>query len=302
MLVQCKMELKTRLLLPTAAVPHLFVFLLAVAVVVVDLWTLPASVSANKLTGIRRIRRDDYMDRYTEVLPCLDATPPSLIPFIQGHRKTQRDPPYSSLSCAPKQCFRVIQDGFEFLLTNDPNESERRKLERLRNRLEQEFYKQGWISQATAPLEVSRERRVVTSGKSSRSFNPDQPYEQLHADYFEVADYVVTAILYDEPPKDLKGGETCFADAFANVTAAAITTSRDQEYDDLNDSTTEETRQGFILQEGLLVEPRRGRLVLLSGGGENLHGPLAIRRKDQQRVSYVFFFRCKDLHQMNKEL
>ena len=42
---------------------------------------------------------------------------------------------------------------------------------------------------------------------------------------------------------------------------------------------------------GHVVEPRRGRVVLHSGGGENYHAAMRVLRG--QRSSFTAFFRCK---------
>ena len=41
---------------------------------------------------------------------------------------------------------------------------------------------------------------------------------------------------------------------------------------------------------GLVVEPRRGRLVLFSGGGENYHAPPAVTRG--RRTTFHAWFKC----------
>lgn len=44
------------------------------------------------------------------------------------------------------------------------------------------------------------------------------------------------------------------------------------------------------LAAGVLVEPRRGRLVLFSGGGENYHAPLPVAQG--RRTSFQVWFGC----------
>ena len=39
----------------------------------------------------------------------------------------------------------------------------------------------------------------------------------MHADYYESEGFVYTAILYDEPPEDLLGGETAIVDFWEKV-------------------------------------------------------------------------------------
>ena len=44
------------------------------------------------------------------------------------------------------------------------------------------------------------------------------------------------------------------------------------------------------LVAGVVVEPRRGRLVLFSGGGENYHAPLPVMQG--RRTSFQVWFGC----------
>jgi hypothetical protein len=44
------------------------------------------------------------------------------------------------------------------------------------------------------------------------------------------------------------------------------------------------------LVEGIVVEPRRGRLLLFSGGGENYHTPLNVVRG--RRAAWHGWFTC----------
>mmetsp|Transcript_15019 Transcript_15019/g.29290 ORF Transcript_15019/g.29290 Transcript_15019/m.29290 type:complete len:196 (+) Transcript_15019:664-1251(+) len=50
------------------------------------------------------------------------------------------------------------------------------------------------------------------------------------------------------------------------------------------------TASAATLTAGLVVEPRRGRLLLFSGGGENYHAPLAVVRG--RRTTLHVWFRC----------
>ena len=45
-----------------------------------------------------------------------------------------------------------------------------------------------------------------------------------------------------------------------------------------------------LLQRGLVVAPKAGRLVIFSGGAENFHAPLAVQHG--KRASLQMFFRC----------
>ena len=52
----------------------------------------------------------------------------------------------------------------------------------------------------------------------------------------------------------------------------------------------EATPEGARLLAGSVVEPRRGRLVLFSGGGENYHAPLPVMQG--RRTSFQVWFEC----------
>jgi hypothetical protein len=45
------------------------------------------------------------------------------------------------------------------------------------------------------------------------------------------------------------------------------------------------------LTRGVIVEPRRGRLVLFTGGGENYHAPLTVERG--RRTTFHAWFQCR---------
>ena len=205
--------------------------------------------------GIRRIPASQKAN-YTEWIPCLDELPTSLRPFAKEYRKTTRDPTYTSLSCAPKTCFRTVLDGFEHLLEMEDLEEMADQVALLLN------------PYSSGTLESSIRRQQTFSGRSATA--GQDPFEQFHVDYFEVADYVMTGLVYGEPSSNLQGGESGFADAFVKK----------------EDDKVE-------LQEGLVVEPKKGRLLLFSGGGENFHGPLPIRERTQERPTTILFFKCQ---------
>ena len=46
----------------------------------------------------------------------------------------------------------------------------------------------------------------------------------------------------------------------------------------------------FTLRRGLVVAPKRGRVVLFSGGGENIHTALPVRAGRRQTIQA--FFKC----------
>lgn len=234
---------------------------------------IAATIPTSHSQPIRRINQTQVAN-YTEFLPCLNEMPSSLIPFAQEYRKRTREPLYTNLPCAPPKCFRSVLDGYDHLLEL--------ALEDMADQVAQVMYEQGLVSLDKSPIQSSIRRKQTFSGRS-QAVNRD-PFEQFHMDYFEVPAYVVTGLLYREPTPTttdqivLQGGETCFADAFS------------REEDGGGDTSTGTK----TLQKGLLVEPKKGRLLLFSGGGENFHGPLPIRNPDQQRPTFILFFKCQD--------
>ena len=100
-------------------------------------------------------------------------------------------------------------------------------------------------------------------------------WTQLHADYYESPHYVFSAVLFTgEQEADetaLVGGECGLADALRRDEAGAVTLAR-----------------------GLVVEPKRGRLVLFSGGGENYHSPLAVVQGRRTTVHAWFKCQCEE--------
>jgi len=233
---------------------------------------------------IRRFLKSETI-QYQEFVPCLDELPQHLHPYLKDYRKTTRDPHYSSLSCLPPEttrenrCFRAFYDGYEHLLLEGGKG--RDGLEYISDRVVEIIYQKGLMSRDVTPIVSSKKEYRMRHGASNSNRNSlEDPFEALHVDYFEVSDYVMTAILYDEASENLAGGETCIADSLAP--------SKDN--NELN----------YTLQEGIVVEPKKGRLVMFTGGGENLHSPLPIYRTDQERPTYIMFFKCKDDNSDNR--
>ena len=127
-------------------------------------------------------------------------------------------------------------------------------------------------------------------------------YGQLHADYFESKLYVYTAILYDEQPEDLIGGETALVDFLLlnkddGSTAVEKVMFGLQSDTGVKKNTAKQTlenaaTQPLKLTSGMVVEPKPGRLVLFSSGGENFHAPLEVMRG--KRPTFHFWFKCKE--------
>ena len=116
----------------------------------------------------------------------------------------------------------------------------------------------------------------------------------MHADYFESSDYVYTAILYDDPPEDLVGGETVLVDFMTEFSGGTkenpeevssnerVTfgmrmedTNITHNHDYKEYTTRAKARAAKIanrppieLTPGMIVEPKHGRLVVFSAGGE----------------------------------
>lgn len=58
-----------------------------------------------------------------------------------------------------------------------------------------------------------------------------------------------------------------------------------------SDHTDNNEQKIIDFNSGVIVEPKRGRLVLLSAGGENIHTPMEVKRGI--RPTYHFWFKCK---------
>jgi hypothetical protein len=121
-------------------------------------------------------------------------------------------------------------------------------------------------------VQVSTARRKDYERPASKSASEaHNEWSQLHADYYESAGYVFSAVLFlGEEEGDVEpraGGETGLADALAHDDGGGVT-----------------------LVGGLVVEPRRGRLVIFSGGGENYHAPLPVTRG--RRTTFHAWFKC----------
>ena len=117
----------------------------------------------------------------------------------------------------------------------------------------------------------------------------------MHADYFESKLYVYTAILYDEQPEDLIGGETALVDFVPVQTDHGSTAFGLQSDTGVKKNTAKQTlenaaTQPLKLTSGMVVEPKPGRLVLFSSGGENFHAPLEVVRG--KRPTFHFWFKC----------
>ena len=113
------------------------------------------------------------------------------------------------------------------------------------------------------------------SPRASEWSSTQDDWYQLHADYIQNEDYVFTSILYTDTERDptLLGGETGLADELELIHAPGGLSS---------------TR----LKRGTLIDPKPGRLVIFTGGGENYHAPLRVRGPGATSRLHVWF-KCK---------
>jgi len=212
----------------------------------------------------------------------------------QGYqgRKSYRDPPLQSLCCFPThgRCFRAVFDGRVPLPAGLNSVGVRADL--VRSLITGPTYREigtairallaSELGVEAGTVEVSTARTVqYTPAGILQTLLPStcalvglhvHGLSELHADYYENAKFTFSAILFlDIEANDevtLIGGETGFVDELKRNT----TTSQLQ------------------LTKGVVVEPRRGRLVLFSGGGENYHSAMEVVQG--RRTALHMWFRC----------
>jgi hypothetical protein len=107
---------------------------------------------------------------------------------------------------------------------------------------------------------------IDTLWKYSDSYSEIDRWSNIHSDYYENSNYLFTAILFLEYDDHLIGGETGFVD---NIII--------------------ENKHLKVL-EGLVVEPKIGRLILFTCG-ENYHAPLRVY--SGTRTAYHIWFNLK---------
>ena len=88
------------------------------------------------------------------------------------------------------------------------------------------------------------------------------------------ARFVYTAVLY-------------LADEEADITAR-----RGGETALVDEMHRDERSGECVLAKGVVVEPRRGRLLIFTGSGENYHSPLPVVQG--RRTTYHAWFKCAD--------
>ena len=87
--------------------------------------------------------------------------------------------------------------------------------------------------------------------------------------------------MYDDHPDNLQGGETALINFRLNGISQEVTFGM-----------TNGEQPQFEVSDGIIVEPKPGRLVLFSSGAENFHFPMVV--KQGKRPTYHFWFKCKD--------
>ena len=226
------------------------------------------------------VRRFYAARNYTWVktLPCATKLRPDVHQFAQSHRKDWRNPPHASTPCftGGRQCFRAVLDGVV-------NMTETHNGKPLAQLLDPQILQivRKRFGRPEAEINLSRYKAYVPeafqpASPGAKPFGGDNytnPWQLMHADYFENINYEVTAILYlgdeEQDTVSLVGGETALVDALVQDADADV----------------------VRLVEGMIVEPRRGRLLLFSGGGENYHTPLPVRRG--RRTAWHLWMKCK---------
>ena len=250
-------------------------------------------------------------------LPCAHDRNLELHNHSAAHRRSWRDPPIPSLACFPGRCFRGVYDGRVSLATHRhqwrrglPNEtlvdaqldavvagrkppvvvgppkSERLHDEEAQrdysNQIMQLLHDEFGVDLATIRESTKRFKEYASTDRDfggnpridsthTRTLSCGGRYAQMHSDYYESANYVFTAVLYlgDEVGDDVArvGGETALIDEMRRDAAGACELAR-----------------------GVTVEPKPGRLVVFSGGGENYHAPLRVERG--RRTTFHVWFDC----------
>ena len=227
-------------------------------------------------------------------------------------RKRFRTPPVPELPCFPAhhRCWRAVFDGRVDVPESGATEPMRRE---------------GYVIQIAKVLEDDLGVDMRLTACSTSRFKeyhaaPSPPgddpaavhlrlaqknWSQMHADWHESERYTFTAVLYlgDEEGDGVKlvGGETGIADSLQwDVVSAADGRTR------LGDAILEPRPTGAdgaarvppgaalvaSVRRGLVVEPKRGRLLLFSSGGENYHSPLEVAAG--RRTAFHAWFACHD--------
>lgn len=268
------------------------------------------------LPSLRRISSSDHAN-FTQLFPCINdvSIPPftEIEPILTRDRKKSRSPSFDSLSCAPpnkNMCFRGVYDGFDDLVSDAHKDHP--DVHSIFSRIAVLF--ESLILHPEAPLspEILLEEiepTLLEPAVEKLNAVRRQKTTTLHSDYFETDKFVYTAILYDEPPKDLLGGETALVDfipdggydfmkEFSSMEKVTFgmkiweNKTAVLSEDEASTAIFHNDNQPVEFTSGMIVEPKLGRLLLFSGGGENFHAPLEVKRG--YRPSYIFWFKCKN--------
>lgn len=279
-------------------------------------------------TALQRISASDHAN-ITEFFPCINDVSicsyrAGIEPILNSHRKKSRFPKYSALPCAPPNtdlCFRGVYDGFEGLLGDAHKAFQNSGISTARNHSPE---KDRLLNRVALILEslilhpedlISPEmefdvKPILLESSVTRQKNyttgdlgEAQNFGHLHADYFESSSYVYTAILYDDPPTNLLGGETALVDftpllSKSNEKGKVAFGMKIKENETAilpgekaSKANDHPGSQPIDFTSGMIVEPKRGRLVLFTSGGENFHAPMEVKRGE--RPTYHFWFTCK---------
>ena len=215
-----------------------------------------------------RIGKETHAN-YTEYIPCINDVGDmgAINPFLPIQRKRTRQPSYTALKCTPEpsKCFRAVFDGYDHL-RGAQDDAYAKVIQSLI------IPKDGEPTVPPLHKSVSRHKTYqVDISKNAAN------YGEMHVDYFESPQYVYTSILYDEPSADLVGGETMLANVESGFRYV------ESEGDSGN-------MQKMELVSGVIVEPKKGRLVLFTSGGENVHAPMEVLKG--QRPTHHVWFTC----------
>ena len=251
--------------------------------------TESAPLSEPLMTAVRLRSRLNYSLKHW--LPCAsggNAHSPSV--FVQQHRRTWRDPPIATMRCFPRhgKCWRGVFDGrinvSGHVCTPEGagssctagTDTEAWYLNQMRQVLSAEFGVSPSSIIASYTRWVNYEKRSMAHRADSNSINYGN-WSELHADYYEDAGYVFSNVLFlgdeEEDAVARVGGESGVADELENAAYGGHTQPR--------------------LKRGLLVEPRQGRLLTFTGGGENYHAPLPLLQG--RRTTFHAWFKCRAL-------
>ena len=210
--------------------------------------------------------------------------------FTEPSRQHWREPAHPNLCCVRRLgasgCFRGAFDGrVEIENVDEELREDRPATKAARERMNEqimrvmasEFGVEAWS------VEPSVSRWLTYQPKAIGFSSPT--WKELHADYFESDQYVFSAVLYlgeeDDDAIGRVGGQTGLADEFWPPPPPAAS----------NLFGLWPNSSGTVhLKRGALIEPKRGRLLLFSSGGENWHSPLAVTRG--RRSTYHAWFKC----------